>query len=334
MDDLEADGNTVVLVDHDTQVLAHADWMVEMGPDADANGGTVIAQGTVPDIERNPASVIGPYLSGGMSARVRDTVPQSSLFDLGRIRMATTALHTVKPLDVTTPKGRLTVVTGVSGSGKTTMVLESLVPALQATIDGSALPMHVTGVEAAGIGQVKLIDATPTGINIRSTVATYANVHDALRKAFAATPQAKKAGRTAGAFSYNTGDLRCPACDGTGTISLDVQFLPDVEIECPDCHGTRYGQEASTIAWTNKAGASYTLPALMAMSVDEALEACAGLPSVLRRLRTLHDLCLGYLTLGEDTPGLSGGEAGGTVVVSGTVNDVRACPRSVTERYI
>ncbi len=301
MDDLVADGNTVVLVDHDTDVLKHADWIVELGPEAGAKGGTVIAQGTVGELEENPASRIGPYLKSGLKPSPR----RQDLFDLGRIRMSTGAIHTVKPLEVCFPKGRLSVVTGVSGSGKTTMILESLIPGLKAHIDGTRLPSHVTGIEADGIRQVKLIDATPIGINVRSTVATYANIHDELRKVFAKTEDAKAGGWKAGDFSYNTGRLRCPTCDGTGSISLDVQFLPDVDIPCPDCHGSRYARAA----WEIHRKGGHTLPQLMEMSVDEALEACPDLSLVKSRLQVLHDLGLGYLTLGEATPSLSGGEA-------------------------
>ena len=301
MDDLVADGNTVVLVDHDTQVLAHADHIIELGPEAGAKGGTVIAQGTVGELEANPASRIGPYLKSGLKPAPR----RADLFDLGTLRMRTGAIHTVCPLEVSFPKGRLSVITGVSGSGKTTLILESLVPGLKAHIDGGKLPSHVLAIEADGIRQVKLIDATPIGINVRSTVATYANIHDELRKVFARTDEAKAGGWKAGDFSYNTGKLRCPTCDGTGSISLDVQFLPDVDIPCPDCHGSRYARAAFEIH--RKGG--HTLPQLMEMSVDEALEACADLPLVKSRLQVLHDLGLGYLTLGEATPSLSGGEA-------------------------
>ncbi len=301
MDDLVADGNTVVLVDHDTQVLAHSDWVVELGPEAGAKGGNIIAQGTVPQLEANPASRIGPFLKSGLEPAAR----REDLFALGAIRMATAAIHTVKPLEVSFPKGRLSVVTGVSGSGKTTLILESLVPGLKACIDRQKLPAHVLSLDAEGIRQVKLIDATPIGINVRSTVATYANVHDELRKVFARSEDAKAGGWKAGDFSYNTGKLRCPTCDGTGSISLDVQFLPDVDIPCPDCHGSRYARAASEIR--RKGG--HSLPELMAMSVDEALEACGDLSLVKGRLQVLHDLGLGYLTLGEATPSLSGGEA-------------------------
>lgn len=309
MDDLIADGNTVVLVDHDTNILKKADWMVEMGPAAGKEGGQVIAEGTVEEIEKNPCSVIGPFLAENTGEPVRTRCSREALFEKGEIRLQTQAIHTVQPLTAVFPKGRLCVVTGVSGSGKTTLVLESLIPALQGSINGTALPAHVVSVDAPGITRAQLIDSTPIGINVRSTVATYANVHDELRKVFAKTEEAKRAGVKAGAFSYNTGSLRCPTCDGTGTISLDVQFLPDVEIPCPDCGGTRYGKQAGEIHWTNPNGQSYTLPQLMAATVDEALEACQSLPVVRKRLQVLHDLGLGYLTLGEETPGLSGGEA-------------------------
>ena len=303
MHDLIADGNSVVLVDHDTQVLAESDWLIEMGPEAGAGGGRVIAQGTVADLTANSASQIGPFLSGAGNAAPADC-PAEELFAEGCIRLSTDAIHTVKPLEVTLPKGRLTVVTGVSGSGKTTLILESLVPALAAQAAGSALPAHVKAVQAEGIRQVK-----PIGINVRSTVATYANVHDELRKVFARTADAKRLGYKAGDFSYNTGKLRCPVCDGTGVISLDVQFLPDVEIPCTECRGSRYSRDADEIRHENKHGGSYTLPELMDMDINTALKACTDLKLVTQRLQVLQELGLGYLTLGEETPSLSGGEA-------------------------
>lgn len=309
MDDLRSDGNSVILVDHDTQVLKHADWLIEMGKGAGAEGGTIISQGRVEDVSKNPDSVIGPYLSDHYESRIRPVTKGEALFDKGAIHLETGAIHTVHPLDVRIPMGRLTVVTGVSGSGKTTMVLESLIPALRAAISGQKLPSHVKKVEADGITQVKLIDATPIGINVRSTVATYANVHDGLRKVYARTADAKAHHYKAGDFSYNTGELRCPTCDGTGEISLDVQFLPDVQIPCPECRGSRYRKEAYDIRRRAKDGKEYSLPELMNMSVDQVLNALGGLKLLQQRLQVLHDLGLGYLTLGEETPGLSGGEA-------------------------
>ncbi|PJM74301.1 excinuclease ABC subunit A [Bifidobacterium primatium] len=337
MRDLVADGNSVVVVDHDVRVLKAADHLVEMGPVAGADGGHVIAQGTVGEVAQASESRIAPFLTEERAARVRDVVAPDGMFANGRIHMETGPLHTVRPLNVDIPRGRLTVVTGVSGSGKTTMVLESLIPALKARAAGEPLPEHVRALsvegsgdvndtasggdgdaaDVTGIARVNLIDATPIGANVRSTVATYAGIHDELRRAFARGEEAKAAGYKAGDFSYNTGRLRCPTCDGTGSISLDVQFLPDVDIECPDCRGTRYAPEASRIHRVPKprkgdaAAALHplTLPQLMAMSVDEALDATADLRKVHARLETLHDLGLGYLTLGEPTPALSGGEA-------------------------
>ncbi len=302
MDDLVADGNSVVMVDHDTQVLRHADYMIELGPKAGKEGGNLIAEGSIAEIEANPDSKIGAYLSGEKEIRVREQA--DDIFGLGRIRLSTNAVHTVQPLEVDIPKGRMTVVTGVSGSGKTTMVLECLLPALQAKINGVALPDSVRAAEADGINRANLIDATPIGVNVRSTVATYADVHDYLRKTFAASPEARAQGRKAGDFSYNTGSLRCSECDGTGQISLDMQFLPDVEIVCPVCHGSRYSKEAGNI---HQHG--FTLPQIMAMTVDEAVAQLGAFKAALPKLRTLQDLGLGYLTLGEATPALSGGEA-------------------------
>ena len=309
MHDLVSDGNTVILVDHDTQILKEADWIVEMGPEAGAKGGYVIAQGAIPTIEANPASQIAPFLKGCGETNPGSRIPKEELFAKGRIHLSTAQIHTVKPLEADIPKGRLTVVTGVSGSGKTTMVLESLVPALEAGIAGTALPPHIREIRADGIAHVKLIDATPIGINVRSTVATYAGVHDELRKLYAKSADAKEKGCKASDFSYNTGSLRCPGCDGTGVVSLDVQFLPDVDIPCPDCRGSRYAKEAYDIKLTNKAGESLSLPELMDMDVNSAIDFCGDMKTVSQRLGVLKRLGLGYLTLGEETPGLSGGEA-------------------------
>lgn len=302
--DLVADGNSVILVDHDTQILKEADWVIEMGPKAGINGGYVIAEGTINDIENNENSIIGGFVSEKNNTIIRKSLPADEIFDFGKIHLETNRIHTVKPLKVDIPKGRLTCITGVSGSGKTTMVLESLVPALEALTSGKNLPEHVEKIEADGIKQVKLIDATPIGINVRSTVATYANIHDELRKLYAKTEKAKELKFKAGDFSYNTGKLRCPTCDGTGVINLDVQFLPDVEIPCPECGGSRYTKEANSM----KLG-KYSLPELMAMDVSDALNACKSMKLVAQRLQVLDDLGLGYLTLGEATPSLSGGEA-------------------------
>ena len=302
--DLIKDGNSVILVDHDTQILSEADWIIEMGPEAGADGGRIIAEGTISDIETNSNSLIGNFLSGKNKVLLRNRATADNIFENGYIHMSTSSIHTVKPLEVNIPKGKLTVVTGVSGSGKTTMVLESLVPALEALTEKKKLPEHILNIEAIGIKHIKLIDATPIGINVRSTVATYANVHDELRKIFAKTNKAKELGYKAGDFSYNTGKLRCPSCDGTGVINLDVQFLPDVEIPCPECNGSRYTKLVDNVKYN-----SYSISEIMSMDVNTALNVCKDLKTVHQRLKVLQELGLGYLTLGEQTPGLSGGEA-------------------------
>lgn len=354
VDDLLADGNSVVLVDHDVRVLRHADHIVEIGPESGSNGGRVIAQGSPSEIAQCPESRTGAFLSGERRVRVRARADSSRMFDFGCIELSTGEIHTVKPLSVRIPRGRLVAVTGVSGSGKTTLVLEGLVPALRANAEGAALPKHVKSLNADGIERVHLIDASPIGANVRSTVATYSGVLDDLRRAYAKTPAAQKRGLKMGAFSYNTGSLRCETCDGTGQVSLDVQFLPDVDMPCPSCGGTRYGREAyevkrgisrepddraladrSSGGLDIRAGGTsdgrtggavdartreilpesvardrgISLPDLLAMTVDEARDCVAGLRSVEAKLDVLHDLGLGYLTLGEATPALSGGEA-------------------------
>lgn len=302
--DLIEDGNSVVLVDHDVQILKDSDWIIEMGPQAGVNGGYVVAEGTIPEIIDNKKSIIGGFLSDKEEVKIRENISPDMMFKNGKIHLETNSIHTVKPLKIDIPKGRLTVVTGVSGSGKTTMVLESLVPALDSLTSKKKMPEHIVKIEADGIKQVKLIDATPIGINIRSTVATYANIHDELRKIFAKLPQSKENKYKAGDFSYNTGKLRCSVCDGTGVINLDVQFLPDVEIPCPECGGSRYSKIVEDIKYKGN-----SLAKLMSMDVNTAIDACDDLKSVQQRLQVLKDLGLGYLTLGEATPSLSGGEA-------------------------
>ena len=310
VDSLIADGNSVILVDHDVRVLKRADHMIELGPLAGSEGGAILAQGTVEEIARSPVSKIAPFITEEENVLTRKRAAKEEVFSIGTIRMTTAPIHTVHALDVAIPKGRLTAVTGVSGSGKTTMVLESLIPGLNAHCGGNKLPAHVLSVEAGGIRRANLIDASPIGVNIRSTVATYSGILDDLRRLYAGTDAAKAQKLSAGAFSYNTGALRCPTCDGTGQISLDVQFLPDVTITCPDCRGRRYGSQAERIFWTPKGSKSaYTLPELMRMTVSDAMKLFKKHPKVLDRLATLQSLGLGYLTLGEDTPALSGGEA-------------------------
>lgn len=311
--DLISRGNSVVLVDHDTRVLKAADWLIEMGTGAGTDGGSVIAAGTVKEIIANPLSLIGKYLAGKEPPRLRPKIPAEELFENGTISISTKPLHTVHALELKLPKGRLTAVTGVSGSGKTTLLLESLVPALQAKISRRPLPGHVKALEAEGIERVNIIDAAPIGANIRSTVATYSGILDELRRIYAGLPAAKAMKKKAGDFSYNTGALRCPACDGTGQITMDIQFLPDVEITCPECGGSRYSKECEKIRWLPKKPgqeqSGVSLPELMNYTIAQTLELMPDVKKICERLETLCSLGLGYLTLGEATPALSGGEA-------------------------
>jgi excinuclease ABC subunit A len=310
--DLLADGNSVVLVDHDVQALQEADWIIEIGPGSGREGGTVITEGPVEAVAAHPESLIGDFLTGRAAVVIRDRTPAEMMFDRGRIRLETRPLHTVHALAVEVPRGRLTAVTGASGSGKTTLVLDSLVPAVVARTAGKALPAHVAAVQGAVPARVYLIDATPIGINVRSTIATYSGVMDDLRRAYAAAPEAVAAGHDAAAFSYNTGSLRCPRCEGTGQVVLDMQFLPDVDLACPDCDGSRYAPAAYRIRRPSPSlphGAGIALPALLALTVREAIEHVGDLRRVQTKLKVLDDLGLGYLTLGQETPALSGGEA-------------------------
>ncbi len=309
VNDLTESGNSVVLVDHDTRVLKRAEYLIEMGPKAGDGGGRCIAQGTVEQVEKDPSSIIGPYISGAKRVRGRERVPASEIFRFGSIDMETSAIHTVKPLRVSFPRGRLISVTGVSGSGKTTLILESLIPALKSKIANAPLPSHVKFIKCNNISKANLIDATPIGANVRSTIATYCGVLDDLRQAFAKTDDAKKLKKKMGDFSYNTGSLRCPTCDGTGQISMDVQFLPDVSITCPDCKGSRYAPLAYKIRKTTADGSTISLPEILSMTVDTAIEKLRGLRSIQDKLKTMSSIGLGYLTLGEATPALSGGEA-------------------------
>ena len=308
--DLLADGNTVVLVDHDVQVLRAVDHLIEIGPGSGRDGGTVVTSGTVADIESSPDSLLGGFLDGREGVVVRERSGAADAFALGTLYLRTTPLHTVHALEVSLPHGRFTAVTGASGSGKTTMVLESLVPAVRAHLQERTPPAHIEALEAPGIRRVHQIDATPIGVNVRSTIATYSGVLDDLRRAFARTDGARELGLKLGDFSYNTGSLRCPHCEGTGRVALDVQFLPDIDIDCPACGGHRYGPTADEILRPRADGPSgISLPHLMSLTVQEAIEAVGDIPAIRKRLQALIDLGLGYLTLGEDTPALSGGEA-------------------------
>lgn len=309
MRDLLASGNSIILVDHDVQVLREADWLIEIGPGSGAEGGHVLTQGTVAEVSADASSLIGGFLDGREETVIRDRPSVADVFASGALHIQTDPIHTVHSLDVQIPVARITAVTGMSGSGKTTLVLDSIVPALRARESGTEMPLHVRSFDPAGIRRADVVDATPIGVNVRSTVATYSGVLDELRRAYANTHGAREQGLNASAFSYNTGSLKCPRCEGTGQVVLDVQFLPDVEIPCPDCDGSRYAPLAHTITRLGANGVAASLPDLLGMTVKQALAYISDLPKAKKKLQTLADLGLSYLTLGEDTPALSGGEA-------------------------
>ncbi len=300
MRQLIKDGNSVVLVDHDTRILKIADYMIEIGPEAGAKGGEIISKGNIEDIIKNNNSIIGPYLSNKEEIKIREKINKEDIFKLGKISLSTDTIHTVKPLNIDIPKGRLTTITGMSGSGKTTLILESLYPAIKAKINNEVMPSHIKDLKADWVNKIDLIDATPIGNNVRSTVATYSGVFDDLRKLYGKISK----DYTASDFSYNTGKLRCENCDGTGVISMDVQFLPDIETACSSCDGTRYSDYVDGILYND-----YSIKDVMRLTIRQALEVFKDNKKIKDKLKILVDLGIGYLTLGEATPALSGGEA-------------------------
>ena len=300
MRQLIKDGNSVVLVDHDTRILKIADYMIEIGPEAGAKGGEIISKGNIEDIIKNNNSIIGPYLSNKEEIKIREKINEEDIFKYGKISLSTDTIHTVKPLNIDIPKGRLTTITGMSGSGKTTLILESLYPAIKAKINNEVMPSHIKDLKADWVNKIDLIDATPIGNNVRSTVATYSGVFDDLRKLYGKISK----DYTASDFSYNTGKLRCENCDGTGVISMDVQFLPDIETACSSCDGTRYSDYVDGILYND-----YSIKDVMRLTIRQALEVFKDNKKIKDKLKILVDLGIGYLTLGEATPALSGGEA-------------------------
>ncbi|MCH5463953.1 excinuclease ABC subunit UvrA [Levilactobacillus tujiorum] len=301
---LVAQGNSVVVVDHDTRIIGAADDVIEIGPGAGKNGGTVVDQGTVAEIAHSQRSLIAPFLNGTSQLRERPQLSEQALWQKGSLALEVQHRFNIDDVAVKFPKNRLTTVTGMSGAGKTTLVLDSLIPGIEAEVDHRPLPTHVKALDRAGIRHVVKVDSVPVGKNVRSTVATYTDILNRLRKLFAATPAAQKQGYTSSRFSYNVKAGACPMCGGTGQISLDVQYLPDITEVCPQCHGQRYNRETLAVKWHD-----YSIADVLALSVDEALPIFASEAGISQTLQTLHDMGLGYLLLGESTPALSGGEA-------------------------
>ncbi len=298
---LAANGNSVVVVEHEREVVRTADWVIELGPAAGAKGGRVIAEGPPDQLERDPRSIMGPFLAGA-PAVTRDRAVRAG--SGGQLAVHIGDLYNLHEVTAEFPVGRLTAIAGPSGAGKTALVLDSLIPAMRAALGGSAPPSHVHRLDLGGISQVVQVDASPIGQNSRSTPATYSGAFDRIRRVFADSGYARRRRWKPGHFSFNTREGQCPTCRGLGHIDLDVQYLPDITVQCPTCHGARFND--TTLAATVD---DLTIADVLGLSVDDALRQFAQLPAVIATLRPVSEVGLGYLRLGEPTPSLSGGES-------------------------
>jgi excinuclease ABC subunit A len=299
---LAGNGNSVVVVEHEREVIRSADWVIELGPGAGAKGGTVIAQGPPGRLETDPQSVIGPFLAGAAAVtRDRPARPGPG----GQMVIEIGDLYNLHGLTAAFPVGQLTALAGPSGAGKTALVLDSLIPAAGALLSGSALPEHVRRLDLGGIRQVVQVDASPIGQNARSTPATYSGAFDQIRREFAESAYARRRRWKPGHFSFNTQEGQCPTCRGLGHIDLDVQYLPDIAVQCPTCHGARFNDATLAVRVDG-----LTIADVLGLSVDDALDRFAGRAApVAAALRPVSEVGLGYLRLGEPTPSLSGGES-------------------------
>lgn len=297
-------GNSLVVVDHNLEIIRHSDYMIEMGPKAGINGGQVVAAGCPSDVADKGTTLTGAYLSGSKQVRGRSRRPVPHK-DSAFLRVNVFRLHNLDHVSAAFPLNRMTAVTGVSGAGKTALIFDSLVPAVKAELGGQRLPKHVSALTGAGsVRRVLNVDAAPIGRNSRSTPATYTGLFDDVRRLFAATDEAKKRRWDAGHFSFNVKGGRCAVCEGRGDMALDMQYLPEQHVRCPHCGGTRYEPETLKVKLRGKSIAD-----VLTLSVDDALKFFTDDPLLAAQLQILHDVGLGYLRLGEPTPGLSGGEA-------------------------
>lgn len=294
-------GNSLIVVDHDTSIIAAADYVIEIGPDSGADGGRIISQGTVAEIKADQQSIIQPYLTGDAEIiKHKQTEP----FTKGTISIKIGDRYNIHDMTAKFSKESLNIVSGMSGSGKTTLIFESLLPAMTDKIEGEQLPKFVKSVDTADIKNIVKVDSVPIGKNVRSTVGTYTKILDHLRKLFAQTEAAKVKKFTPTYFSYNNKQGACPNCGGTGVITLDIQYLPDMVQTCPVCHGNRYKKEILDITWHGK-----NIAEILDLSVKEADKFFQDVPNIKSTLDVLISIGLGYLKLGESTPTLSGGEA-------------------------
>lgn len=296
---LVAQGNSLVVVDHNVDIVRAADHIIEIGPGSGDNGGQIIATGTPAQLAKNKNSLIGPYLNGTAELIARPIQP----VDPAKITIAVSEHYNLHDVKVDLPLNRLTAVTGFSGAGKTSLILDSLVPAIKAKAKGEGLPAQVSELDSP-LKDVISVDASPIGKTTRSTTATYTSIMDNLRKLFAKQPLAKERHYTPSYFSYNNKQGGCPECGGTGVVTLDVQYLPDMEQTCPMCAGKRFRPEIQAVKWNG-----YSIVDILDMDVDQALNVFKAEPKILRELELLKEVGLSYLHLGESTPSLSGGEA-------------------------
>jgi excinuclease ABC subunit A len=301
---LAANGNSVVVVEHEGEIIRTADWVIELGPAAGAHGGKIVTQGPPAAIEADPHSIIGPYLSGAKKVERHRSGGADGTGSDGEITIEVGDLYNLHDVTATFPVHRLTALAGPSGAGKTALVLDSLIPAATAQLTGAAQPGHVRRLDLAGLRQVVQIDASPIGQNARSTPATYSGAFDQIRQLFADTAYARRRRWRPGHFSFNTKEGQCPTCRGLGGIDLDVQYLPDINVQCPTCHGARFNDATLEVRVDG-----LTIADVLALTVHDALEQFRDQRGVAAALRPVDEVGLGYLRLGEPTPSLSGGES-------------------------
>jgi len=297
-------GNTLIVVEHDLDTIAHADWIVDIGPAAGEHGGKIVHSGPYSDLLANTESITGAYLSGAKSIAVPENRrPVDAKRQLGVVGARE---HNLSGVDVAFPLGVLTAVTGVSGSGKSTLVNDILATVLANKLNGARLVpgrhTRITGLDH--LDKLVRVDQSPIGRTPRSNPATYTGVFDKIRTLFAATTEAKVRGYQPGRFSFNVKGGRCEACTGDGTIKIEMNFLPDVYVPCEVCHGARYNRETLEVHYKGK-----TIAEVLDMSIEEAAEFFEPITGIHRYLRTLVDVGLGYVRLGQPAPTLSGGEA-------------------------